>query len=145
MSDFNDSVIAEFRANGGHVRESANFGNQLVLLHTRGARSGTPRINPVIGIRDRRGWLIAASAAGAPKDPAWAHNLRAHPDIEIEYSDADTVATTMVQARELDGDEYEEAWRRFTHRSPMFERYRERAGDSRRIPLFALTPPDGST
>lgn len=140
MSDFNKDVIAEFRANDGHVRRAANFGNQLVLLHTTGARSGAPRVNPVMSIRDRRGWLIAASAGGAPKDPAWAHNLRANPDIEIEHAAGDAVATAAVRARELDGDEYDEAWRRFTHRSPMFERYRERAADNRRIPLFVLTP-----
>ncbi|HIW62158.1 MAG TPA: nitroreductase family deazaflavin-dependent oxidoreductase [Candidatus Stackebrandtia excrementipullorum] len=140
MSDFNSRVIAEFRANDGHVREAANFGNQLVLLHTVGARSGRDRVNPVMAIRDRRGWLVAASAGGAARDPAWAHNLRAHPNIEIESASGEGVTTTAVTARELDGAEYDDAWERFTHRSPMFDRYAERTAGTRTIPVFVLTP-----
>lgn len=141
MSEYNDRVIAEFRANNGYVREAGNYGNQLVILHSVGARSGQPRVNPVMGIRDRRGWLIAASAGGATTDPAWAHNLRAHPLVEIEHATAAGIGRQPVRVRELDGAEYEEAWRRFTRRSPTFERYRIDAGE-RRIPVFALTPMD---
>jgi len=141
VSEYNDRVIAEFRTNNGYVREAGDYGNQLLILHSVGARSGRPRVNPVMGIRDRRGWLIAASAGGAATDPAWAHNLRAHPTVEIEHAVTGGITREPVRARELDGGEYEEAWHRFTRRSSMFDRYRRDAGD-RRIPVFALTPAD---
>lgn len=138
MSDWNDRVIAEFRANGGRVER---FGRALVLLHSVGARSGAPRVSPVLGIRDGDGWLIIASAAGAPKHPAWSFNLVAHPEAEIEVPAGAGVSTVPVTASPLEGDEWQRAWERFLDRSPGFARYRERSGD-RDFPIFRLTPRD---
>jgi deazaflavin-dependent oxidoreductase (nitroreductase family) len=133
MSEFNEKVIAEFRANGGRV-DSAGFGDRLVLLHTIGRRSGTERVSPVLSIPDGDGWLVTGSAAGAPKDPAWAHNLRAHPATTIETG-RDTVPIT---ATELDGPDHAAAWRRFTAMSDAFTQYQQRA-TTRRLPVFRLT------
>ena len=80
MSDWNDMIIAEFRANGGTVER---FGRDLVIMHTLGAKSGEERLNPVMGIPEDGAWLVAATAAGHPSDPAWAHNLRAQ-DIGLQ-------------------------------------------------------------
>ena len=113
MSGFNDRVIAEFRANGGRVEAAAGFGDSLVLLHTTGARSGERRVNPAMALRDGGGWLIVASAKGAPADPAWAHNLRAHADISIEARVADRDRTVEVTAAELTGAERDEAFARW--------------------------------
>src|SRR5256714_14590624 len=52
----------------------------LVLIHHRGVRTRTERVNPAMSLRDGDGWLVADPAAGAPHDPAWSINLRAHPD-----------------------------------------------------------------
>ena len=131
-SNFNDTVIAEFRATGGRV-DSAGFGDRLVLLHTTGRRSGHERINPVMAILDGDGWLVTASAAGAPNDPAWAHNLRARPTATIETGHE----TVPVTATELDGPDRDAAWRRFTDLSDAFVHYQQRAA-SRRLPIFRL-------
>ena len=97
-SDWNQEIIDEFRAHGGNV-SSRGFGKSLVLLHHIGARSGVERVCPVMGIRtDPDTWLVAASKAGAPENPAWYHNLLAHPDVVIETPDDGTVP---VRARSL--------------------------------------------
>jgi deazaflavin-dependent oxidoreductase (nitroreductase family) len=137
MSEFNDKVIAEFRANGGRV-DSAGFGTHLVLLHTTGASTGQARVNPAMSLREGADWLVVASAMGAPKDPAWAVNLRAHPDVEIEVATADGVATVPVTATELDGEAYDQAFARFVRRSSAFAAYQQRA-TGRRLPVIRLT------
>jgi deazaflavin-dependent oxidoreductase (nitroreductase family) len=129
--DWNARIIDEFRANGGSV---GNFGRSLVLLHHVGAKSGTDRVSPVMGLRDGDGWLIAASKAGAPENPAWFHNLIAHPDVEIETPDDGTVA---VRADVLHGAERDQAWARFTEASDGFRQYEQRT--SRIIPVVRLT------
>lgn len=130
-SQFNDGIIEEFRATGGSV---SRFGRSLVLLHQIGAKSGVERVNPVMGIRTSEDtWLIAASKAGADDNPAWYHNLLAHPDITIETPDDGEVAVT---ARDLAGDERDAAWARFTAASPGFRQYEERT--LRTIPVLEL-------
>lgn len=131
FEDYNDRIIAEFRANDGEV---AHFGRDLVLVHHVGAKSGIERVSPLMGIRvDDDTWLIAASKAGAPSHPAWYHNLLAHPEVLIETADAGTVA---LRARELIGAERDEAWTRFTTRSKGFADYEART--TRVIPVIAL-------
>jgi deazaflavin-dependent oxidoreductase (nitroreductase family) len=137
MSEFNDGVIAEFRDNNGWV-DSAGFGTSLVLLHTRGAKTGAERVNPAMSLRDGDDWLVVASAKGAPRDPAWAVNLRAHADVEIEAVVNGAAKTVAVTAAELDGQEYEAAFARFVSRAPAFESYQRRSG--RRLPVIRLTP-----
>ncbi len=138
MSDFNASIIDEFRRNDGTV-ETYGFGRNLALVHNTGARSGAAHIAPLFAPRYRDGWLIVASAAGAPKDPAWAHNLRAAPDVEIEVA-AETggIETVAVTAHEVPDDEHPTAWQHVVNRSAVFDEYQARAG--RRIPLFHLVP-----
>jgi deazaflavin-dependent oxidoreductase (nitroreductase family) len=137
MSDWNDRVIAEFRANGGRVER---FGRSLVLLHSTGARSGRSRVNPAMALRDGGDWLVIASAAGAERNPAWYFNLLAHPDARIEVPvDGDRIETVEVRAIPLEGDEWRAAWQRYLDRSPAFARYRERSGD-RDFPIMRLVP-----
>jgi len=135
VSDFNERIIAEFRANHGHV-ETAGFGDRLVILHTTGARSGRPRESPLMALPTDDGWLVAASKGGAPDEPAWAHNLRAHPDVTVETGDGLVSAT----AAELTGAERDAGWRRFTDASPGFAEYERRT--TRTIAVFSLTRRD---
>jgi deazaflavin-dependent oxidoreductase (nitroreductase family) len=135
VSDWNDGILRDFHDHGGTVER---FGRSLIVLHTRGAKSGEPRVNPVMGIPDGDGWIAAATFAGQPVDPAWAHNLRAHPDLEIEVPLPDTgIATVAVQATELPEPERTAAWGRFLAASPGFASY-ERKTD-RRFPIFRFT------
>jgi deazaflavin-dependent oxidoreductase (nitroreductase family) len=133
MSGWNDRVVAEFRANGGHVH---GFGAGLVLLHSTGARTGEPRVNPVAAVQEGGAWLICASLAGAPRNPGWYFNLRAHPDAVLETPQG----SVDVHAIELTEDgEWEAAFARFVARSPAFAEYRRKAAP-RRMPILRLEP-----
>ncbi len=134
MSDWNQQIIDEFRANDGTVT-TMGFGRGLVLLHHVGARTGTERVTPVAAFRgDDGSWLVAASKAGAPDNPDWFHNLRAHPEVTIETPDDGTVE---VRARVLEGAERDAAWARFTEASEGFRSYEEKT--TRVIPVIELS------
>jgi deazaflavin-dependent oxidoreductase (nitroreductase family) len=133
MSDRNTPVIEEFRANHGKV--GGNFeGAPLLLLHTVGARSGEPRINPMMYLADAGRYLVFASKAGSDSNPAWYHNLLAHPEVRIEVGD-DTIA---VRAVELRGEERDRYFAEQARRYPGFAGYQEKT--DRIIPVIALTP-----
>ncbi len=133
FSSWNQPIIDEFRANNGLV-ESRGFGRSLVLVHHIGAKSGVERIAPVMAIpADDGTWWVAASKAGAPDNPAWFHNLLAHPDIVIEVPGEGEVP---VRATPLEGAERDAAWQRFVERSPAFGQYEQRT--ARTIPVVAL-------
>ncbi|GAC67450.1 nitroreductase family deazaflavin-dependent oxidoreductase [Gordonia soli] len=137
MSDFNTQIIDEFRANGGHV-QTAGFGDNLILLHTVGVKSGEPRINPLAAIPEGDSWLIVGSYAGATKNPAWVHNLRAQPQVSVEYPASGEVKSSDAAATELDPVARDEAWAKFVAFSPQFEKYTETA-EGRVFPIFRIT------
>ena len=81
--DWNRQIIEEFRANDGKV--GGRFeGAPLLLLHTVGAKSGEPRVNPVVYQADGDKLVVFASFAGQPKNPAWFHNLMAGGPASVE-------------------------------------------------------------
>lgn len=83
MSDFNQAVIDEFRANGGKV--GGYFaGANMLLLHTTGARSGQERVNPLVYVPDGDRLVIIASKGGADSNPDWYYNVLAHPMATVE-------------------------------------------------------------
>ena len=134
MSDWNQNIIDEFRANGGTVT-TMGFGRGLVLLHHIGARTGTERVAPLAALHpDGDRWFLAASKGGAPDNPDWYHNLRAHPEVSIETPDDGTVE---VRARVLEGAERDEAWAGFTAMSEGFRSYEQKT--TRVIPVVELT------
>jgi deazaflavin-dependent oxidoreductase (nitroreductase family) len=135
MSAVNDRVIAQFRDNNGEV---GGFGSELILLHTRGARTGAERSNPAMSQRDGDGWLVVASARGADHDPAWMHNLRAGPDITIEAVHPDGVRSIPVHAQELHGAERQTAFDRFVAHAPAFADYQN--GTDRILPVVRRRP-----
>lgn len=131
MSDWNMSIIEEFRANEGRVGGPFEGGTML-LLHHRGARSGTERVNPLAYFPDGADLIIVGSAGGSPKNPDWVYNLRAHPRTTVEVG----TETVPVQATELTGDAYTAMWERVTQAMPGFASYQEKT--TRHIPLIAL-------
>ncbi|MEO5533871.1 MAG: nitroreductase/quinone reductase family protein [Pseudolysinimonas sp.] len=138
MSDFanyNDQMIAEFRANAG---VTGHFGSGLLLVHSVGAKSGVERVHPLAGIPDGDGWLIAASKGGSDENPAWYHNLIANPDTVVEIPAGDHVETVPVRASEVPVSEHDEAWGKFTARSPGFADYAEKTSRPR-IPVVRLS------
>ncbi len=132
LADFNQAIIDEFRANGGVVGGPFE-GATLLLLHTTGAKSGQPRVSPLAYLTVDGKMIIIGSYAGAPKDPAWVHNLRAHPRARIEVgTDAYDVAV-----RELPAGERDATYPKVTEMAPAFAEYQ--AKTTRVIPLFELT------
>jgi deazaflavin-dependent oxidoreductase (nitroreductase family) len=132
VNDFNAGIIAEFRANAGKVGGMFE-GADMLLLHTTGAKSGAPRINP-LGYRPvDDGWAVFGSAAGRPHHPAWYRNLVADPDVEIEVG-TDTIP---VRARVAAGPEREAIWSAQKRDAPQFAEYESKAG--REIPVVVLT------
>ena len=136
MSDWNDKVIAEFRANGGVVQA---FGDApMILMHTIGAKSGQEHVIPVVWFEDGEDVVVVASAAGAPKNPAWYHNLLAHPSIEAEVGQNGAITHRRLTARTLSGDDHDRLWQRITTQAPNFAEYQTKT--DRTIPLVAFAP-----
>jgi deazaflavin-dependent oxidoreductase (nitroreductase family) len=95
---YNQGVISEFRANHGVVRQPPF---PILLLTTTGAKTGRPATVPLgFGIDDNGQVFVVASKAGAPKHPAWFHNLRANPSVTVELGDSSFQAKAIVTAGE---------------------------------------------
>lgn len=130
--DFNRAVIDEFHANAGVVG-GPFAGRTLLLLHSIGARSGHPRVTPLAYLTIDGRMFVVGSYAGAPRDPAWVHNLRADPHARIEVgSDA-----YDVSVRELPLPERAEMYPEVVAAADAFAAHQ--AKTSRIIPLFELT------
>jgi deazaflavin-dependent oxidoreductase (nitroreductase family) len=104
-----------------------------LLLHTVGAHSGQPRVNPVMYLDDGDRYLVFASKSGSDRNPDWYWNLLAYPEATIEVDDE----TIAVHATELAGAERDEKYRLQAERFPGFAAYQQKT--SRTIPVIALT------
>lgn len=134
MADWNQSVIEEFRANDGRV--GGNFeGRTLLLLHHRGAKTGTERVNPLAYQRlSDDSVAIFASMGGAPKHPDWLHNVVANPDVSIEIG----TESFPARARVATGEERDAIWERQKTEWPGFAEYEEKTKGIREIPVVVL-------
>ena len=131
QNDFNQQVIAEFRANGGKV--GGRFaGAPMLLLTTTGAKSGQRRTTPLVYLPDGDRMVIFASKGGAPTHPAWYHNLVAYPQTTVEVG-TETVPVTAVV---VTGEERDRLYARQAALRPAFAEYQEKT--TRRIPVVAL-------
>ena len=132
MKAFNKSIVDEFRVNGGKVGGPFE-GAPMVLLTTVGAKSGATRTTPLVYLPDGDRVVIFASMAGAPKHPAWYHNLVANPSVTVEIGDERYGAT----AKEVTGAERDRLYAEQASRMPGFAEYEVKAGD-RVIPVVTL-------
>ncbi len=114
--------------------QDARLGLYALVLTTIGRKSGVERTTPVGWFPGKDGsWLIVASAAGAPGNPAWYHNLAAHPDkVQIELAGR----KIPVIAEQLHGAEREEAWRQIIAAAPRFAQYQQKT--DRELPVIRL-------
>ncbi len=132
MSDFNQQVIEEFRANEGKV--GGYFESQTVLLlHTTGAKSGLARINPVVTVKDGDRYVIVASKGGAPKHPDWYHNVVASSEVSVEVGieQFDAIATITEEP------ERTELYSQMEATNPAFTEYKSKT--DRVIPVITLS------
>ena len=131
VNDFNRNVIEEFRGNNGKV--SGPFEKSpLVLLTTTGAKSGKQHITPVVYTKDGDNIVVIASMGGAPKSPAWYHNLVAHPEVTVELPGE----TYTAKARVTEGEERERLFRAQADLMPNFDDYQRKT--TRVIPVVVL-------
>ncbi|GAA3686397.1 nitroreductase/quinone reductase family protein [Nonomuraea antimicrobica] len=133
MTDFNQRVIEEFRANGGKVGGMFE-GAPLVLLTTVGAKTGRRRTNPAVYLRDGERVLVFASNAGGDAHPAWYHNVVANPRVTVELGEE----TFTARAVPLEGAERDRLYARQAAIDPAFAAYQEKT--DRVIPVVALHP-----
>jgi deazaflavin-dependent oxidoreductase (nitroreductase family) len=106
----------------------------LLLLDHVGAKSGVRRTTPLVYMPDGEDLLLVASKGGHPENPSWLHNLRAHPDAEVQIG----TRRIKVRAREADAEEQRRLWPKAAEYNPHWARYRRRT--SREIPLVLLEP-----
>jgi deazaflavin-dependent oxidoreductase (nitroreductase family) len=130
-NDFNQSLIAEFRANDGKVT-GVFAGRPLLLLTTTGAKSGQPRTMPLVYTTDGDRMVIIASKGGAPTNPDWFHNLVAHPTVTVELPGETFQARTTV----AEGAERERLYSAQAALMPGFAEYQQKT--TRQIPVVIL-------
>lgn len=133
MTDWNSKIIEEFRASRGKVGGQFD-GAPLLLLHTVGANTGQPRVNPVMYLPVPGGYAVFASKGGAPANPDWYHNVLAHPRVSAEIG----TGTIDLLAGVATGDEREQIWAAQKAAYPGFADYERQT--SREIPVVILTP-----
>ncbi len=131
-NDWNRRVIEEFRARGGKVAQFEGRPNELLLLHSAGAKTGLERVNPLVYLPVGDDFAVFGSKAGAPTNPDWLHNLRAHPDTVVEVG----TETIRVRAREAEGEERERIWEAQKRLNSTFADYEKLT--TRPIPVVVL-------
>jgi deazaflavin-dependent oxidoreductase (nitroreductase family) len=129
---FGAEHVRVYRETGGE-RGYDWRGTTILLLTTRGRRSGEPRTTPLIHRTDGDRWIVVASKGGAPEHPSWFENLQADPDATIEVRDEEI----PVRASVAQGEERERLWRLMTEVWPDYDAYQQRT--SREIPVVVLT------
>jgi deazaflavin-dependent oxidoreductase (nitroreductase family) len=122
-----------YRLTGGRMLGRI-AGVPVLLLTTRGRRSGAPRTKPLLYLADGDAYVVAASFAGEPRHPAWWLNLRADPAAVVQVGRR----TVPVRAREAEGAERERLWRAIVEQEASFAEYERRT--TRRIPVVVLEP-----
>jgi deazaflavin-dependent oxidoreductase (nitroreductase family) len=132
MSDWNAQLIATLRANNGQITEGPMAGRPLLILTTKGAKSGQQREAVLTYSRDGDRYVVAATANAAPTNPDWYHNLLANPAVQVE-ADGETFAAT---ASEAPSGERERLWAQHVAARPEFGEYPSKV--SRTIPVITL-------
>lgn len=132
MSDWNNDIISEFRNSDGKVGGMFE-GAPLLLLHHKGARSGTDRVSPLMYQSVDGGYAIFASKAGADTNPDWFHNLKANPVTKVEVG----IEVIEVKARIADGAEHDVIWSTQKTLYPTFAQYEKKTARDR-IPVVVL-------
>jgi len=137
-NNWNEKVIADFRANDGRVGGPFE-GAPMVLVHHRGRRTGQEYVNPMMYLASERGdgtIYVFASKGGAPTNPDWYYNLTVAGKGSVELG----TGTFPVSVRELHGEEHDRIYAEQARRYPGFAEYAEKTAGVRTIPVLELTP-----
>jgi deazaflavin-dependent oxidoreductase (nitroreductase family) len=129
FENFNQQMIEQFRANGGRM----DWGPvSMALLTTTGARSGRRHLTPLAAYEEDSRLYVIASMGGAPRHPAWYHNLVAHPAVTVEHAGETYEATAKV----VPPDERDALFARIVEALPQFGEYQKNT--TRTIPVIEL-------
>ncbi len=132
LQERNEQVITEFRANQGKV--GGRYANSpLLLLTTKGAKSGRALTRPLAYSKDGERLVVIASFGGGPKNPPWFHNLVANPEVTVEVGSERFQAKATVAA----GEERQRLYNQQAAQLPAFAEYAKKT--TRQIPVIVLT------
>ena len=136
VRNWNAKILDEFRANEGRVGGPFE-GALMLVLHTKGRKSGEPRENPMV-YQDLGDGAVAvfASKGGAPTNPEWFHNALANVDVEVEFGSK----RVHARARDAKGEERDRIWSEQKRRMPGFAGYETATAGIREIPVLILEP-----
>ncbi|WP_106401633.1 nitroreductase family deazaflavin-dependent oxidoreductase [Actinocorallia populi] len=109
-------------------------GRPVVILTTKGAKSGKIRKTPLMRVTDGTRYAVVASLGGAPKHPVWYHNIVAEPHVVLQ----DGPVVRDYVARRVEGDELDRWWARAVEAYPDYAEYQKKT--DRDIPVFVLDP-----
>ncbi|MFJ2669048.1 nitroreductase family deazaflavin-dependent oxidoreductase [Nocardia fluminea] len=125
---------AETYENSGGAEGTSLQGKPVILLTTKGAKTGKLRKTPLMRVEHDGEYAVVASLGGAPKNPVWYHNIKANPHVELR----DGATTKDYDAREVSGEERATWWERAVAVWPDYDEYTKKT--DRLIPVFVLTP-----
>ncbi|HEV8699252.1 MAG TPA: nitroreductase/quinone reductase family protein, partial [Candidatus Limnocylindrales bacterium] len=128
-----DNLIADMRAHGGAVTIGPLAGDPLLIMTSKGARTGQPRRAILTFSRDDGDYVVAGTKGGAPTDPAWVRNVQANPRVSVEAEGRTFEATASVAGADRD-----RLWERHVQTIPKFADYPAQTG--RVIPMVRLQP-----
>lgn len=131
--------VADYEASGGRRANTLrDTGLPVIILTTRGNRSGKVRKSPLMRVEHGGEWALVASLGGAPEHPVWYHNLFADPGAATVQDGPEPVD---VEVREVEGDERALWWDRAVAAFPTYAEYQEKT--ERTIPVLVATPVEG--
>ena len=130
-----ESLIADMREHEGRPTSGPLAGHPLLLMRDRGAKTGEPRHAVLTYTRDGEDFIVAGTAGGSPRTPAWVANLRANPDLTLEIGHRAFAARATVV---VDETERQRLWAAHVVALPWFADYPDKA--QRAIPMIRLTP-----
>lgn len=133
------ALIEDLRANGGRPSQGPLAGHPLLLLYSRGAKSGMRRRSILTYSRDGADLIVAGTAGGSKVDPAWVANVEQTPEVEVE-ADTQVFAARATVLR--DGPERDRLWEQHVAQLPWFGDYPDQVG-GRTIPVIRLTRAEG--
>lgn len=131
---FGQEHVERYRATDGEEGYSWERGTTILLLTTRGRRSGTERTTPLIFRQHNGSYLVVASKGGSDQPPAWYLNLKADPDVQVQVRGD----VFRARARDATPQEHPELWRQMVEVWPDYDEYQKRT--DRRIPVVVLEP-----
>lgn len=129
---YGEEHVRRYRETGGEVGHKWKRGSKILLLTTKGRKSGKPRTKPLIYEQDGDRYVIVASKGGAPKHPDWYRNLEKDPNVELQVLDD----VFPARARTAEGHERERLWQLVNQQWPDYESYQKKT--DRVIPVVVL-------